>query len=274
MTSNDAPAAARPADRLVRGPAPGDRLLRATLPALLGLALPVECAGCGAYDVALCRVCAALLDGPLVRCEESAPALAGGALLPVWSPAAYSGAVRGVVLAWKTAGARGLADGVREAGTSAGRRLAAELHGAGPGSGPDAVVPVPSGWRRRAAGRFVVRDLAAAVAAGLGGAGSSGVPVADVLRRAGGRAHQSGLGPAARAGNRRRTTRLVRGLPPAARCLLVDDVVTSGATLAESRRALVSGGHVVVGALVLAATPGPGDRSERRVPGARGPGGD
>jgi predicted amidophosphoribosyltransferase len=37
--------------------------------------------------------------------------------------------------------------------------------------------------------------------------------------------------------------------------LLVDDVVTSGATLGEAARALQDGGWYVVGAAVVAATP-------------------
>jgi hypothetical protein len=46
--------------------------------------------------------------------------------------------------------------------------------------------------------------------------------------------------------------------PPA--CLLLDDVVTTGATLAAAERALESVGADVLGALVLAATPPPGER--------------
>lgn len=91
--------------------------------------------------------------------------------------------------------------------------------------------------------------------------------MADVLRRAYGRAHQAGLGAAGRSANRRRSMRLVAGLPPRSSCLLVDDVLTTGATLGECRRVLEAGGHRVLGALVLAATPSAG-----AVPGA-GPGG-
>ena len=45
------------------------------------------------------------------------------------------------------------------------------------------------------------------------------------------------------------------GLPSGTRVLLLDDVVTTGATLAAAREALIAQGCEVVGALVLAATP-------------------
>ncbi|MGR0159493.1 ComF family protein [Paenarthrobacter nitroguajacolicus] len=41
------------------------------------------------------------------------------------------------------------------------------------------------------------------------------------------------------------------------RCILVDDVITTGATLAEAARAITRAGGVVSGAVVLAATKPP-----------------
>jgi phosphoribosylpyrophosphate synthetase len=176
-----------------------------------------------------------------------------------------------VVLAWKGPGERSVARAVRGAAFRAGRALALELEAAQllPPSRL-LVVPAPSGWRRRAAGRFVVGSLAVAVGRGLRegladgsqpGQSRPDVVVVDALRRGRGSAHQSGLGAAGRSANRRRSMRLVRPLPPASTCLLVDDVVTTGATLAECRRTLEAGGHGVIGAFVLAAARLPADGS-------------
>ena len=65
-------------------------------------------------------------------------------------------------------------------------------------------------------------------------------------------ADQSGLSTAERAANLHgalRAAGVVRGP-----VLVVDDVVTTGATLVEAARALTVGGHQVVGAAVVAAT--------------------
>uniref|UniRef100_UPI0022A780B7 phosphoribosyltransferase family protein n=1 Tax=Puerhibacterium puerhi TaxID=2692623 RepID=UPI0022A780B7 len=107
--------------------------------------------------------------------------------------------------------------------------------------------------------------LATAVAGAVGG-----LP-APVLRRPGGGRDQVGLGARARGGNAvvRVAPRAWQRLSPASAgqgtpaCLLLDDVVTTGATLAAAERALEAAGADVLGALVLAATPAPGERRPR-----------
>ncbi|WP_194216608.1 ComF family protein [Cellulosimicrobium cellulans] len=69
------------------------------------------------------------------------------------------------------------------------------------------------------------------------------------------------VGPSAGARRGRPGRRPSTGAPaPVVPCLLVDDVVTTGATLAACERALTSAGALVLGAVALAATPSPGER--------------
>jgi predicted amidophosphoribosyltransferase len=132
------------------------------------------------------------------------------------------------------------------------------------GDGPALLCPVPSS---RAAVRVRGDDpawrLARVAAAQLPAARA--VRLLHPARRT---RDQAGLGTAERARNLAGALRADRG--PVGPVLVVDDVVTTGATLVEATRALRAAGHLVVGAAVVAATPrrrparpGAGDR--RRV---------
>lgn len=227
--------------------------------------MPVACPGCGALDVLWCPACEALLCGPPARVEATAPRLDrldGVPVLPVWALAPYSGPVREVVVAWKD---RGRADLDRLVGPpvrAAARAVATAAAPAAAGR-PLLVVGAPStAASRRARGRDHVRALARAAAAGLHNAGLDATVVPALARRGRGR-DQVGLGARARARNltgsvatRDRALARAGGRRPAV--LLVDDVVTTGSTLAAAERALEDAGADVLGALVLAATPPPG----------------
>ncbi|WP_168211799.1 ComF family protein [Ruania zhangjianzhongii] len=240
---------------------------------VVGLMLPVACAGCGRGERSLCAACAALFGAPY-RCEEDtvvlgaqdyAPALG----LPTWTTAAYAGPARHVVLAWKSGARPDLSRVLAEVGERAGRRLASELvlpagsatfAGSGTASGAKGadllVVPAPSGWRRRTARLLVAADLAAALAGGLAAGTGARVWAVDVLRRRGGSGHR--LGAAARTRRGRGSARVVTAVPTGVPVLIVDDVVTTGSTIHASRTALAGAGAEVIGAFALAATPRPG----------------
>ncbi|QOR69726.1 ComF family protein [Ruania alkalisoli] len=234
---------------------------------LLALVLPRNCPGCDAPDVTLCQRCTCLLSGPPRRCEEGTVFLGVDDLLPalglpVWTLADYTGPVRRVVLAWKSGGRADLDRPLTALMAGAAAGLAADLLADPvPEHGDPAlvVVPAPSGWRRRWRRRLVALTLARAVAASLAQESARPVWVADLLRRRGGSGHALG----ARA--RRRTTaaavRCLGPLPPGTACLLVDDVVTTGATLDAARVSLQRAGANVVGAVVLAATAAPGENA-------------
>jgi len=124
----------------------------------------------------------------------------------------------------------------------AGRELLAEA---------DALVPVPLHWRRRWARRF---NQSAALAAAVSAA--SGVPIAaGALKRVKATAQQVGLTRSERAANVQGAFRV----PPEGkaavvgrRLVLVDDVLTSGATVEGCARALLRAGAANVDVLVFA----------------------
>ncbi|HET8614896.1 MAG TPA: phosphoribosyltransferase family protein [Actinomycetales bacterium] len=237
--------------------APG--LVRSSLADVIDLVLRRECAGCGRTGTSWCSDCwSSLLGVPQVRRLDGPEARAS---LSVWSAGEYRDEVRSAVVAWKDRGrtdltpvlARALRRSVLQAWGAAERPRSAAA-----GSGPVLLVPAPSSARsRRQRGHEPVRDLALRCAAALRRQGVE-VRVVPVLAQARQLQDQVGLGVAGRSANlagalcaRQGWTRHVLGRD----CIVVDDVVTTGATLLECRRALTDVGARVHGAATVAATP-------------------
>lgn len=161
-----------------------------------------------------------------------------------YSFGAYEGRLRELIHLFKFEGVRTLA-----------APLAAFLAAACPrDERVDALVPMPLHWRRRWQRGF---NQAGLLAAELGR--RLGIPVLGAVRRVRATAPQSGLT------NARRRANVARAFLPSRRCalrglrlLLVDDVLTTGATAAACSRALRSAGAAYVAVLTLA-------RADRRV---------
>ncbi|MFE7134999.1 ComF family protein [Streptomyces sp. NPDC057638] len=196
-----------------------------------GLVLPVVCPGCGAPGPPLCDVCAARLYGRPPRRARPVPAPDG--LPEVWASAPYADAVREALIAHKERGALGLARYL-------GRALAGAVRAVAPGSGPVSLVPVPSARRAvRARGHDATRRLALAASAELRRGGRQ-ARVVPLLRQRRGVLDQSGLTARQREEN---MAGALEAMPAGMRLLsggrvvLVDDLMTTGASLAEAARA-------------------------------------
>ncbi|MFG2278236.1 ComF family protein [Streptomyces asoensis] len=232
--------------------------------------LPAECGGCGSPRTVLCPRCRTALGaaGPFrVRPVPRPPGLPA-----VHAAARYADEVRAVLLAHKERGALALA---RPLGSALAGAVRAGLGEAGVGEGegeaprsPAGVllVPVPSARAAvRARGHDPARRIALAAAGELRRAG---VParVAAVLRQRRAVADQSGLDARGRLDNLVGAltvvpggVRVLRGGP----VVLVDDVVTTGASLAEAARAVRAA--TAAERAVRGESGGSGDRAEEVV---------
>lgn len=216
----------------------------APMRAALDLLLPPTCPGCGREGEPLCHRCRRPL---LRRLDEPPGALIGlrGGLPPgivqmEWC-GAFTGPVRGAIHALKYDGERRLVAPLAEAMAERWRRV---------GAGGDILVPVPiHPARRRERGFNQAEALTVAVGSALG------LPVLDALERRAETRAQHALDRGARARNvgevfalRHGAVARLHGRWP----ILVDDVVTTGATIAGCARALHGATVVAVSALSVA----------------------
>ena len=230
-------------------------MLRLLAAGALDLIAPATCAGCSsavARDRGLCEMCRADLTRPALVQRELR---SSGLTVPAVAATAYDGAVRTTLVSYKERGRRSLR---HDLGALLFRSCAAVAVDARVSSSA-LLVPVPS--RRstvKARGFDAVRLLGEAAAGQLRRVGFN-ARVAPVLGHMREVADQAGLSVTDRRANLAGALGFRRphdagGLRGRA-VIVVDDIVTTGATAAEAARALIEGDAIVIGVAAVAATP-------------------
>jgi ComF family protein len=208
------------------------------------LLLGARCAGCGGAALLLCRGC-----GTAMRPQPAVATLDGATGVPVVAAGTNADVLRRVLVAWKEHGATRLTSVLDH------HLAAAIVPHVAPGRAV-VLVPVPTSRRsRRRRGTDLVDELARSAARRLRRTGVD-VVVEQALTPARQTDDQAGLGARARWHNlegafRARAAAATRGRD----IVVVDDIVTTGATLTEAVRALRSAGREPLGGAVVASTP-------------------
>jgi ComF family protein len=221
-------------------------LLNAAATRGLDLAFPACCPGCGAEGPPICPACLPALDARLdlpAGVPIGLPSEVPAPLLQLEWCAPFNGLVRRALHELKYSGEQRLARPLGEAIARRWRRA---------GAGGDVLVPVPvHPDRARRRGYDQAELIATAAAAQLG------LPCAPILERARATIAQFDLDRSERATNVAGAFRLKAGSggtrPLIGRwIILVDDVVTTGATLAACAEPLLDAGAIGVSAITVA----------------------
>ena len=212
--------------------------------ALLDLLLPSACAGCGRFGHPLCGACVAgfrAAGAPDDRFAAADPStLVGDALELAVAAFAHAGNLRRALQRLKYGGSGKVAVPLARAAAPALVALTRI-------SGPLPLVPVPVHAARRRQRGY---NQAALLARSLGQ--ELDLPVLDLLQRSKATARQHGLSKAARLHNLRGAFELRPGVRAPSGLILVDDILTTSATLESCAQVLKAGGAASVYGFAIA----------------------
>jgi predicted amidophosphoribosyltransferase len=220
------------------------RLALASVREALAVLVPVACVGCGLPDSAVCPTCEERMAGAATRVEIEPG-------FPVWFGTAYTDVARRAILALKNEQRTDAAASLARVLVRALQAAVLELSELTDPPGPVALAALPS--TRSAYRRRGYRPVDVVVA-------KTELRLEHPLAWRRQPADQIGLTVDERMANLNGSLRPRRPVRKRS-FLILDDVVTTGATLLEAKRALTAGGASVIGAAVIAATP----RRARRV---------
>ncbi|MFD2839821.1 ComF family protein [Populibacterium corticicola] len=230
------------------------RLIALVVREWLRLIVPLTCVGCDAPDTVLC-------DGCLMRMAPRIAAIPDTDF-PIYHATLYEGSNRNVIARWKDHGREDASEPIRALAEIAGQNLVQRLRFT-ERSPRVIVVPMPSSRTATRERGFVPAEV---IADGLTQGLRRGVNAPDAvqvmpggLKVRAGKDDQSGLGRQTRRKNIRGKIRATDQLRAAVRTtdviILADDVVTTGATIAEAARVLHPAQGTLVAGFALVATP-------------------
>lgn len=206
------------------------------------LIFPESCPGCGQLDTRLCDRCRGIFLRAPITVSAAIPLDAG--INEIWTLSVYRGSARKVVLAMKHSRSAYYQELPLFFGAAAGKSLAASFRR------PVIVCPVPSTFRF---GKTAISSTAGRLAAGIASsleAEGVAVGLSGLLELKAGSKKQAGRSFEERVRGRTGSMRLAAGadFDFSKEVLLVDDVITTGATIREAAR-VINGEHAQVKAV-------------------------
>jgi len=211
---------------------------------LLDLLLPPACAGCSRFGHLVCDAClasfrpAGAADDRFITADPGT--MVGDALDLAVAAFVHAGNLRRALQRLKYGGGGSIAEPLAVAAAPALEALTRVC-------GPLPLVPVPVHPARLRQRGY---NQAALLASGLGS--RAGLPVLDILERRRSTARQHGLGKAARLHNLQGAFALRDGAHSPPMLILVDDILTTSATLESCARVLRQAGAAAVYGFAIA----------------------